>query len=161
VALPGRLDLRFDDVHVAYDAGARPALCGFSLEVAQGQTVCLVGATGAGKTTVAGVLLRFVEPDAGTVTVGRRPLRSLDPAAWRTRVAWVPQRAALFHGTVADNIRLARPGANESEVVAAARAAHAHEFVVELPQGYETSVGEGGARLSGGERQRLAIARAL
>jgi len=94
------------------------------------------------------------------VTVDGEPLSEIDPALWRTQVAWVPQHPSLFHGTVADNLRLARPDATEEELVAAARAANAHGFVTDLPDGYETSIGEDGIRLSGGERQRLAIARA-
>jgi ATP-binding cassette subfamily C protein CydD len=159
--LPVRFDLRFEHVVVAYDSGARPALRGFSLEVPHGKMVALVGETGAGKSTVASVLLRFVEPDAGSVLVGGVPLQAVDPRRWRTRVAYVPQHPCLFHGTVADNIRLARPDATDEEVVAAARAAHAHEFVSSLPAGYATPVGERGARLSGGERQRIALARAV
>ena len=159
--LPTRFDLRFDDVHVAYDGGARPALAGFSLEVPHGRTAALVGATGAGKTTVANLLLRFVEPDRGSVAVAGAPLADTDPARWRTRVAWVPQHPALFAGTVAENIRMARPGATDAEVVAAARAARADGFVSALPAGYATQVGEDGTWLSGGERQRLAIARAI
>ena len=158
---PDDLHVRFERVRVAYDAAKRPALSDFSLEVAAGQRVALVGATGAGKTTVANVLLRFVEPDAGAVIVGGTPLADLDAARWRTRVAWVPQHPALFHGTAAENLRLARPGATDEEVVAAARAARAHEFLSRLPEGYATQIGEGGVRLSGGERQRLAIARAF
>jgi ATP-binding cassette subfamily C protein CydD len=159
--LPERFDLRFEDVEVTYDAGARPALRGFSLAVPHGATVALLGETGAGKSTVAAVLLRFVEPDAGAVLVGGAPLRAIEPARWRTRVAHVAQQPSLFHGTVADNIRLGRPDAADEEVVAAARAAQAHQFVSALPAGYATPVGERGARLSGGERQRIALARAL
>ena len=159
--LPARLDVRFDDVVVTYDEGSRTALAGCSLQIPQGRTVALVGPTGAGKTTVANVLLRFVDPDRGRVTVGGAPLTELDPASWRTRVAWVPQQASLFHGTVADNLRLARPDASDDDLVAAATAANAHGFVTDLPDGYATPIGEGGARLSGGERQRLALARAF
>jgi len=159
--LPARLDVRFDDVVVTYDDGSRTALAGCSLEIPQGRTVALVGPTGAGKTTVANVLLRFVDPERGRVTVGGEPLTEIDPARWRTRVAWVPQQASLFHGTVADNLRLARPDASDDDLVAAATAANAHGFVRDLPDGYATPIGEGGARLSGGERQRLALARAF
>ena len=159
--LPARLDVRFEDVVVAYEGGSRPALSGCSLEIPHGATVALVGATGAGKTTVANVLLRFVEPDRGRVIVGREPLSGIDPARWRTQVAWVPQHPALLPGTVADNLRLARADARDDELIAAATAADAHGFVTDLPDGYETLVGEGGAGLSGGERQRLAFARAF
>ena len=110
---------------------------------------------------MANVLLRFVDPDRGHVTVGGEPLSEIDPALWRTRVAWVPQQASLFHGTVADNLRMARPDASEEDLMAAARAANAHGFVTQLADGYTTQIGEGGARLSGGERQRLALARAF
>jgi ATP-binding cassette subfamily C protein CydD len=159
--LPERLDIRFEDVAVVYDNGERPALNGFSVGVAQGQTVALVGPTGAGKSTVANLLLRFVEPARGRITVGGVCLSQIDPAQWRTQVAWVPQHPHLFHGTVAENLRLARPEAADAEVVAAARAADAHTFIEALPRGYDTPIGEGGARLSGGQRQRLAIARAF
>jgi ATP-binding cassette subfamily C protein CydD len=159
--VPTSLDVRFDDVVVSYDGGSRPALAGCSLEIPRGRTVALVGPTGAGKTTVANVLLRFVDPDRGGVTVGDEPLSEIDPAEWRSRIAWVPQHPSLFHGTVAENLRLARPDATDEELVEAARAAEAHRFVTDLPEGYETPIGEGGARLSGGERQRLALARAF
>ncbi len=154
-------EIRFEDVSVAYQQGERPALQAFSLVLPRGQTVALVGPTGAGKTTVANVLLRFVEPDAGQVLVDGQPLDRIDRAAWRRQVAWVPQLPHLFHGTAADNIRLARPEASLDDVIAAAQAAHAHEFIQALPQGYATPLGEQGARLSGGQRQRLAIARAF
>jgi ATP-binding cassette, subfamily C, bacterial CydD len=159
--VPERFDLRFEGVHVAYDAGSRPALRGFTLTVPHGATLALMGATGAGKSTVAAVLLRFVEPDSGAVFVGSVPLNAVDPVRWRTRVAYVPQHPSLFHGTIADNIRLGRPDAADDEVIAAARGAQAHHFVSALPAGYATRVGERGARLSGGERQRVALARAL
>jgi ABC-type multidrug transport system fused ATPase/permease subunit len=148
-------------VCLAYDGGWRPALAGFSLAVGHGETVALVGKSGAGKSTVANLLLRFVEPDRGTVTVDGVPLGEIDPVRWRTLVSWVPQHPHLFAGTVADNLRLAKPAATTAELVVAARAAHAHEFVVRLPDGYDTPLGERGARLSGGQAQRLAIARAF
>jgi ABC-type multidrug transport system fused ATPase/permease subunit len=132
-----------------------------TLEIPHGRTLALVGSTGAGKSTVAGLLLRFVEPDGGRVTVGGVALDQLDPSAWRARVAYVPQHPHLFHGSVAENLRLARPAATDDELEAAARAANAHAFVARLPRGYATQVGEGGARLSGGQRQRIALARAI
>ncbi|MBE2225375.1 MAG: ATP-binding cassette domain-containing protein, partial [Anaerolineae bacterium] len=154
------LAIHFDDVHVAYDAGDRLALNGFDLTIQPGQTVALVGPTGAGKTTAANLLLRFVEPTQGIIRVGDVPLQALDPSAWRSQVAWVPQQPHLFQGTIADNLRLARPEATLAELVEAAQAAHAHDFIERLPRGYETAVGEQGAQLSGGQRQRIAIARA-
>jgi ATP-binding cassette subfamily C protein CydD len=160
-AKPLTFDIRFESVSYAYDDGQRPALNGLSLCIPHGQTVALVGATGAVKTTVAKLLLRFIEPDSGSITAGEMPLSSLDPVAWRSQVAWVPQRPHLFYGTVEENIRLADPHATHEAVVAAATAAHAHGFIEALPNGYGTLIGERGARLSGGEKQRLAIARAF
>lgn len=169
-------DIRFDDVWYAYparqswqpserlptfDDAARAALQGFSCTIPHGKTTALVGATGAGKTTIASLLLRFIDADAGQITVGGLELKIWNRAAWRQQVAWVPQLPHLFHGTALHNIRLARPDANLDEVIAAAQAAHAHEFIAALPQGYNTPLGEGGARLSGGQRQRLALARAF
>jgi ATP-binding cassette subfamily C protein CydD len=160
-SLPTTFDLRFEDVYVAYDGGERPALNGFSLTITPGQTVALVGPTGAGKTTVANLLLRFVEPTQGSIRVGDLLLNEIDPAVWRAQVAWVPQHPHLFQGTIAENLRLARPEATLAELVEAAQAAQAHDFIEQLPHGYDTAVGEQGIRLSGGQRQRLAIARAF
>jgi ABC-type transport system involved in cytochrome bd biosynthesis fused ATPase/permease subunit len=157
-ATAGGIVLR--DVHLAYDEGERPALNGFTLTVPAGKTVALVGPTGAGKSTIAYLLLRFLEPDKGRITVGGEPLAALDPDSWRSQVAWVPQLPHLFHGTVADNLRLARPKATMAQIESAAQAAQADTFIQALPQGYDTPIGEGGSRLSGGQRQRLAIARA-
>jgi len=154
-----RGDLRFEDVWFSYD-GRSPALRGLDLVIPEGTVAALVGATGAGKTTCASLLLRFMEPDSGRITVGGTALEALDRSVWLAAVAWVPQRPHLFHGTVADNIRLARPEATDDEVRADARAANAEEFIDALPQAYATHIGEAGDRLSGGQRQRLAIARA-
>ncbi len=160
-SMPARSDIRFDQVSFAYDSGQRPALQDFSLHIPHGQTIALVGATGAGKSTAAQLLLRFIEPDRGPITIDGVPLSDIDLTAWRTHVAWVPQQPHLFHGTIADNIRLARADASEADVIAAAQAAHAHDFILQLPQGYATPIGERGARLSGGQQQRIAIARAF
>ncbi|HEX9117277.1 MAG TPA: ATP-binding cassette domain-containing protein, partial [Anaerolineae bacterium] len=153
--------LSFQDVAYVYDAGRRPALSGVSFAIAAGQKVALVGPTGSGKTTVAQLILRFIEPQAGQICAGGRSLAGLSPDAWRRQVAWVPQQPYLFFGTIADNIRLGRPGALSEEVAWAAAQAHAAEFIDNLPLGYDTPVGERGARLSGGEAQRLALARAF
>lgn len=160
-AMPSGIDIEFDEMGHAYDGGERPALTNVSLRIPAGQTVALVGPSGAGKTTIARLLLRFSEPDHGAITVAGTPLGAPDLSAWRAQIAWVPQNPYLFHGSVAENIRLARPDAGQEEIVAAARAAQAHEFIAALPRGYDTPVGEHGARVSGGERQRLALARAF
>lgn len=156
-----RFDICLENVHVAYAGGRRHALQGLSLQIPHGRTLALVGPTGAGKTTVASLLLRFIEPDSGSLAVNGTPLAGIEPAAWRRQVGWAPQSPHLFHGTVAENIRLAQPAASMAAIEAAARAAHAHEFISRLAQGYQTPIGEQGARLSGGQRQRLAIARAF
>ena len=159
--LPEPLEIRIEDVWVAYEEGKRPALSGCSVELPSGRTLALVGPSGSGKTTIANVLLGFVEPDRGTVMVDGKDLADIELSWWREHVAYVPQHPTLFHGSVAENLRLARPGATDDELAAAARIAGAHRFVTELPEGYATPIGEGGWRLSGGERQRVAIARAV
>ncbi len=153
-------DILFDSVTVTYD-GRNPALDALMLRLAPGRTLALVGPTGSGKTTVANLLLRFVEPTAGAIRLDSGTLADIDADSWRAGVAWVPQLPYLVHGTVADNIRLARPEADDTAVAAAARLAHADDFIRDLPQGYDTLIGEDGARLSGGQRQRIAIARAF
>ncbi|WP_129630298.1 thiol reductant ABC exporter subunit CydD [Candidatus Oscillochloris fontis] len=149
------------NLHYAYAEGTRPALRGVSLDLPAGHIVGLSGPNGAGKSTLTWLLLDFLQPDVGEIRVDGVPLSDLDGRAWRQRVAWVSQHPALFAGSVAENIRLARPNASDAEVERVAREAGAHDFIVELPQGYQTPIGAGGARLSGGQRQRLAIARAL
>jgi ATP-binding cassette subfamily C protein CydD len=150
----------FQDVHFSYPDG-RPALHGVSFEISAGQKTALVGPSGAGKSTVSQLLLRFVEAEQGAILVGGRPLREIDRGAWRSQIAWVPQTPHLFHDTVAANLRLARPEASDDEVVKAAQQARLHDFILSLPLGYGTLVGEDGARLSGGQAQRLALARAF
>ncbi len=151
----------FNQVHYAYESGQRPALKDVSFHLAPGQKVALVGPSGAGKSTVAHLLLRFMEPDRGSITVNGQPLAQVDPARWRAQVAWLPQNPYLFHTSVADNIRLARPEATLEQVKWAARQACAAEFIEAMPQGYQTLLGERGVRLSGGQAQRLALARAF
>ncbi|MBE7552436.1 MAG: thiol reductant ABC exporter subunit CydD [Anaerolineales bacterium] len=153
--------IHFNDVYYTYESEGLPALNGLSFHLAPGQRVALVGPSGAGKSTVAYLLLRFAEPSQGLITINDQPLAVLDPAAWRTQVAWVPQSPYLFHASVADNIRLARPEASLDQIEWAAGQACAAEFIEALPQGYDTRIGERGARLSGGQAQRLALARAF
>ncbi|WP_237774559.1 thiol reductant ABC exporter subunit CydD [Actinosynnema sp. ALI-1.44] len=154
-------DLVFDDVTVRYPDRDMPAVTGISMRIRAGERVGLVGPSGAGKSTLLAVLLGFVEPESGRVTVGRRDLADLPLAAWREQIAWVPQKPHLFAVSVADNIRLGRPGAPIEHVVQAARAAAADEFITRLPDGYDTLLGENGSGLSMGQRQRIAIARAF
>jgi ABC-type multidrug transport system fused ATPase/permease subunit len=151
----------FDGVGVTYPGRQEPALRELDLVVPAHRVLALVGETGAGKTTVANLLLRFIEPQTGTIRVGGTDLAAIDPSTWRSSVAWVAQRPYLFHGSIADNIRLARPDATDAEVLRAASDAGATGFIAGLPAGLDTPVGEGGARLSGGQRQRVAIARAF
>ena len=153
--------LAFEDVRFAYPGGRRPAHDGLSFTVGAGERVGIVGASGAGKSTILRLLLRFDDPQEGSILLGGRDLRSLDRAALRARFGVVNQDTYLFHGTPADNIRFGKPDATDEEVEAAARAANAHGFIARLPQGYATVIGERGIRLSGGQRQRIAIARAL
>jgi ABC-type multidrug transport system fused ATPase/permease subunit len=154
-------EVRFEAVTYRYPTRVQPALEAVSFRVPAGGSVALVGASGAGKSTAASLLLRFMDPSEGCITVDGRRLTELSPATWRASLAWVPQHPHLFSGSVADNIRLARPGASDDAVVQAARSANAAQFIEGLPEGYETPVGEAGTRLSGGQRQRLAIARAF
>ncbi|MDH7568853.1 MAG: ABC transporter ATP-binding protein, partial [Armatimonadota bacterium] len=158
---PGQQPIRLREVSYSYPGGRAPALTQVSFEIRPAERLALVGRTGAGKSTVAALLLRFVEPDAGAILVGDLPLAQLQPEAWRRLVAWVPQNPYLFHETVAENIRRGRPGAAMEDVRRAAEAAGADSFIRGLPHGYETVVGERGARLSSGQAQRIAIARAL
>jgi ABC-type multidrug transport system fused ATPase/permease subunit len=129
------------------------------LSVAPGETIALVGRSGAGKSTLVNLLLRFYEPDAGEILLDGRDIRSLALRSLRSAVAIVDQQTFLFTGTVAENIRLGKPDASLDEVIAAARRSYAHEFIMGLPEGYDTSVGERGVRLSGGQSQRIALAR--
>ena len=153
--------VRFEGVSFVYPSRPGLVLDEFELELFPGETVVLVGGSGAGKSTVASLLLRLAEPTAGRLAVGDVDLLRLHTEEWRKQLAWVPQRPTIFRGTVADNIRLARGDATDEDVRAAAALAGADAFVRALPGGYETLVGDGGRPLSAGERRRLALARAF
>ena len=164
-ALPpvrGGSAVRFERVTFHYPSRpAQPALQDFDLDIRPGETVALVGPSGAGKSTVLQLLLRFYDAQQGAVLVDGVPVRAAALAALRARIGLVPQDSTVFSASARENIRYGRPDASDAEVEAAARAAYAHDFIVALPEGYDTFLGERGVRLSGGQRQRISIARAM
>ena len=160
-SLTGPPHVAFDEVRATYGQAERNALDGLSFEIGAGQTVGLVGPSGAGKSTIATLLLGFLEPASGRVLVDGTPLHEIDRDAWRSRVAWLPQRPTLFYGSVLENLRLGRPQASLDEVWAAVESACARSFIEDLPEGLETPLGENGLRLSAGQARRLALARAF
>ncbi|HEY3916983.1 MAG TPA: ABC transporter transmembrane domain-containing protein [Stellaceae bacterium] len=152
--------VRFEDVRFSYEAGAQ-ALRGATLEIPAGKTVALVGASGAGKSTIMNLIPRFYDTNAGAILIDGQDVREVTLASLRAAIGLVSQEVSLFDDTVRANIAYGRFGASEEEIVAAAKAAAADEFIRALPQGYDTAVGEHGVKLSGGQRQRLSIARAM
>jgi subfamily B ATP-binding cassette protein MsbA len=159
---PPRLGtVRFDNVHFSYADRGDEVLSGIDLEVKEGEMVALVGPSGAGKTTLVQLIPRFYDVSSGQVLVDGVDVRNQDIAQLRNRMAAVPQEVELFSGTIAENLRVARSVATDADLVAACRAANAHDFIAEFPHAYDTVVGERGIKLSGGQRQRVAIARAL
>ena len=157
----GPIELRFDDVRLTHPERTVAALDGVDLVVPAGRTLLLTGTSGAGKTTLLSVLLRFADADAGRITVNGTDLRDLPVEQWRRRIAWLPQRPYLFDASVADNVRLGVPDADDAAVERAVALAEATDVVAALPDGYATLLGERGTRLSAGQRQRIALARAF
>ena len=157
-ALPALFPLQFKQVDVVYNDG-RQALNGFDLTIKAGQSIALIGASGAGKTTVLNLLLGFIQPTQGQILLGETDLATVPLAQWREQIAWLPQQAHLFPGSVADNIRLGSAQTSLAAVQQAAQQAYAHDFIQALPHGYDTLIGEGGQGLSGGQIQRIALAR--
>jgi ATP-binding cassette, subfamily C, bacterial CydD len=158
---PAEAPVRLEQVSFAYPSRPNLVLDRLDLELEPGETVALVGASGAGKTTVASLLLRFAEPSAGRITAGGIDLADCRTEPWRRLIAWVPQRPTVFRGTAAENIRLGDPGASELRIRDAAALAGADRFLSALPSGYDTLLGDGGRPLSAGERRRVALARAF
>ena len=160
--VPGRLrgEIRFDDVHFKYPTAVNEALTGADLVIAPGETVALVGETGAGKSTIVKLVARFYDPTKGAVRVDGIDIRDLDTVAYRRQLGIVPQEAFLFTGTIRDNIAYGRPESSDAEVEAAARAVGAHEFIARMPHGYLSAVNERGRSLSAGQRQLISLARA-
>ncbi|ACL18407.1 ABC-type multidrug transport system fused ATPase/permease subunit [Desulfitobacterium sp. LBE] len=162
VSLDGPLPaVQFQDVTFAYNEEAKPALAGINLEIKGGQTIAVVGKSGSGKSTMVNLLFRFYEPTQGSILMNGINIKDYGISYLQSKIAVVFQDTYLFYGTVFENIRMSHTDAADDKVIAAAKAAGAHEFIMELPQGYATVVGERGVNLSGGERQRLAIARAI
>jgi ATP-binding cassette subfamily B protein len=161
LAAPVRGAVRFDGVRFAYGDGAGEVLRGLDLDIAPGETHAIVGATGAGKSTIVKLLLRLYEPTHGTISVDGTPIEDLTFASLRGAMGFVSQEVFLFQGTVRENLTYGRPDASTDDVERAARLAEAHTFISALPHGYDTIVGERGQKLSGGQRQRLTIARAI
>ncbi|MDX1502748.1 MAG: ATP-binding cassette domain-containing protein, partial [Thermoanaerobaculia bacterium] len=157
--LRGGIELR--DVSMRYVSAERPAVEQIDFSIPKGSMVGLVGESGAGKSTLADLLIGLYRPTAGRILVDGVDLAELSWTDWRRRLGSVDQNTFVFHASIRDNIAFGRPDATHEEVVAAARTAHAHEFIEELADGYDTVVGDQGYRLSGGQRQRLAIARAV
>ncbi|MDA5193680.1 ATP-binding cassette domain-containing protein [Govanella unica] len=160
----GGLEVRFENVSFSYHGSAcspaEPTLREVSFKARPGATIALVGASGSGKSTVARLLLRLLDPDAGRILLNDIPIVELSLRELRGAIAIVPQDILLFHDTIARNIAFGRPGSNQAEIEEAARQAHIHDVILQLPEGYDTIVGERGLKLSGGEKQRIAIARA-
>ena len=160
-ALPARNDIAFEDVSFAYGKNEAQALSSVSFGVGEKEFVALVGPSGAGKSTVVALLLRFFDPTAGHIRIGGTDIRELGLDALHSLISVVSQDTYLFHGSIEDNLRIAKPDATPEEIRAALRAARIDDFIESLPRGDATPIGERGSQLSGGQRQRLAIARAL
>lgn len=155
------LSIRFDAVYAAYKGDRGNALNGLDLTIAPGKKIAIVGASGAGKTTILHLLLQFMQPLKGEIRINGIPLSELTVAKWRQKIAYVPQSPHIFALTAAENIALANPSASISQIEAAAKAAKAHDFILALPNGYQTGLGDGGQPLSGGQMRRIALARAF
>jgi ATP-binding cassette subfamily B multidrug efflux pump len=154
-------DVKFENVTFRYFGGGDPVLSNVTFEAKAGQTIALLGATGSGKTTIINLLPRFYDPTEGRITIDGHELRDVTLDSLRSNIGIVLQETTLFSGSIRENIAFGKPDATDEEVIAAAKAAQAHDFISGFPEGYNTHVGERGTTLSGGQKQRVAIARAL
>jgi ATP-binding cassette subfamily B protein len=154
-------DVKFENVTFRYFGGGEPVLTNVTFKAKAGQTIALLGATGSGKTTIINLLPRFYDPTEGKITIDGHELRDVTLDSLRSQIGIVLQETTLFSGTIRENIAFGKPDATDEEVIAAAKAAQAHDFISGFPEGYNTHVGERGTTLSGGQKQRVAIARAL
>lgn len=153
--------LSLEAVNFSYPAGDGAALSDVNLEIRRGETLAIVGSSGSGKSTLMGLMCRFYDPSGGAVKVDGQDLKDISMDSWTTMFSMVDQSPFLFHTSIAENLRYAKRDATDEELHAACQAAQIHDFILELPEGYETNVADAGARLSGGQRQRITIARAL
>lgn len=153
-------EIRFDNIYFSYNQTA-PVLHGVTFMAKAGETTAVVGASGAGKSTLISLVQRFYDLDRGRILFDGQDIAGVTKQSLRHAIAYVSQQPYLFEGTIADNIRYGRPDASDEEIIEAAKLAHAHEFILQQPQGYDTPVGENGVTLSGGQRQRISIARAI
>ena len=151
--------MRYDDVSFHYSDDDTPVLSHVSFEIPAGKSVALVGPSGSGKTTICSLLPRFYDVTGGRITIDGKDVRTLTLKSLRSQIGMVQQDVYLFSGTIRENIAYGKPGASDEEIIEAARRANIHDFIRELPDGYDTFVGERGARLSGGQKQRISIAR--
>lgn len=154
-------EIDFENIHFKHADAKEAIFNNFSLSIKPGERVGLVGISGSGKTTLTKLLLRFADVDEGEIKVDGQNISEVQQISLRENIAYVPQETSLFHRTIAENIAYAKPDASRKEIVRAAKLANAHDFIMSLPDGYETLVGERGIKLSGGQRQRIAIARAI
>jgi subfamily B ATP-binding cassette protein MsbA len=162
VAIAGsRGDIRIENLTFRYRAGLPDAVHGLNLHIAPGRYYALVGSSGAGKSTILALLLRFYEPEAGFIRLDGRDISTIKQTSLREQIGMVSQETFLFHDSILNNIRFGRLGASREEVIDAAKQAYAHEFILRQPSGYETVIGDKGCLLSGGQQQRVSIARAL
>lgn len=153
--------IQFQDISFRYQQDREIALCGLTFSIEAGKHIAIVGSSGAGKSTLFQLLLQLVQPQKGEIKINDLPLSSIDPIYWRSRIAYVPQMPHIFSASVLENIALANTTANKNDIIAAAKAASIHEFILSLPSGYQTKLGDGGQQISGGQMRRIAIARAF